>query len=98
VNCGIGHRRGPDPALLWLWRRPETTAPSQPLAWEPPYAAGAAQQMAKDKKKKKKKKEGYFGGGSGHLGKKNPRVILGLGPPQERRSRCRGGQSIKKPI
>jgi len=38
------------------------TAPIQPLAWEPPYAAGAAQEIAtttttKDKKKKKKKKE-----------------------------------------
>jgi len=31
-----------DPALLWLWRRPVATAPIQPLAWEPPYAAGAA--------------------------------------------------------
>ena len=37
------------------------TAPIQPLAWEPPYAAGAAQEIAtkrqKDKKTKKKKKE-----------------------------------------
>ena len=31
-----------DPALLWLWRRPAATAPIRPLAWEPPYAAGAA--------------------------------------------------------
>ena len=31
-----------DPALLWLWRRPVATAPTGPLAWEPPYAAGAA--------------------------------------------------------
>ena len=30
------------------------TAPIQPLAWEPPYAAGAAQEMAKKKKKKTK--------------------------------------------
>ena len=22
VSCGIGHRRGWDPALLWLWRMP----------------------------------------------------------------------------
>ena len=34
-------------ALLWLWRRPVATAPIQPLAWEPPYAAGAAQEMPK---------------------------------------------------
>ena len=48
-------------SLLWLWRRPVDTAPIQPLAWEPPYAAGAAQEIAttttttttKDKKKKK---------------------------------------------
>uniref|UniRef100_A0A8D1BHD7 Cytosolic iron-sulfur assembly component 3 n=1 Tax=Sus scrofa TaxID=9823 RepID=A0A8D1BHD7_PIG len=54
----LGCRRGSDPALLWLWRRPVATAPIQPLAWEPPYAAGAAQEIAtttKDKKKKKRK-------------------------------------------
>jgi len=50
--------------LLWLWRRPVATAPIQPLAWEPPYAAGAAQEIAttttttkKDKKTKDKKKK-----------------------------------------
>ena len=31
-----------DPALLWLWRRPAATAPTRPLASEPPYAAGVA--------------------------------------------------------
>ena len=31
-----------DPALLWLWRRLAATAPTGPLAWEPPYATGAA--------------------------------------------------------
>ena len=40
-----------DPALLWLWHRPATTALIQPLAWEPPYGAGAAQEMAKRQKK-----------------------------------------------
>ena len=52
VSCGVGCRPGSDPEFLWLWRRPAATAPIRPLAWEPPYAAGAAQQMAKDKKKK----------------------------------------------
>jgi len=56
VSCGVGCRRGSDPALLWLWRRPVATAPIRPLAWEPPYAAGAAQEIAKRQKKKKKKK------------------------------------------
>ena len=44
---GVGCRRGLDPVLLWLWRRPVATAPIRPLAWEPPYAAGAAQEIAK---------------------------------------------------
>ena len=64
MSCGVGCRRGSDPMLLWLWRRLVATAPIQPLAWEPPYAAGAAQEIAtttttttttkrqKDKKKK----------------------------------------------
>ena len=52
--------------MLWLWRRPVATAPIQPLAWEPPYAAGAAQEIAttttttkRQKTKKKKKKKTY---------------------------------------
>ena len=52
VSCGVGCRRGSDPVLLWLWRRLAATAPIRPLAWEPPYAAGAAQEMAKKKDKK----------------------------------------------
>ena len=39
-----------DPVLLWLWRRLAATAPIRPIAWEPPYAAGAAQEMAKRQK------------------------------------------------
>ena len=50
VSCGVGHRRGSDPALLWLWRGPVATAPIRPLAWEPPCAAGAAQEIEKKKK------------------------------------------------
>ena len=54
MSCGVGRRRGLDPAVLWLWRRLVATAPMRPLAWEPPYAAGTAQEMAKKTKKKKK--------------------------------------------
>ena len=64
MSCGVGCRRGSDPALLWLWRRPVATAPIQPLPWEPPYATGAAQEIAtttttttKDKRQKKKKEK-----------------------------------------
>ena len=42
VSCGVGHRRGSDPALLWLWCRPAAVALIGPLAWEPPYATSAA--------------------------------------------------------
>ena len=55
MSCGVGCRRGSDPALLWLWRRPVATAPIRPLAWETPYAVGAAQEMATRQKKRKKK-------------------------------------------
>ena len=41
VSCGVGHRRGLDPAWLWLWWRPAAVAPTGPVAWEPPQAAGA---------------------------------------------------------
>ena len=54
MSCGVGCRRGSNPVLLWLWRRSVATAPIQPLAWEPPYAAGAAQRNSKETKKKKK--------------------------------------------
>jgi len=57
VSCGVGHRHGSDPTLLWLWRRLVATAPIRPLAWEPPYTAGVALEKAKRPKKKKKKKK-----------------------------------------
>ena len=42
MSCGVGHRLGSDPALLWLCHRLAATAPIRPLTWEPPYAAGVA--------------------------------------------------------
>ena len=43
MGCGVGCRHVSDPLLLWLWCRPAAaTARIRPLAWEPPYAAGAA--------------------------------------------------------
>ena len=50
MSCGVGHRLGSDSTLLWFWRSPEATAPIRPLAWEPPYAAGAALEKAKRQK------------------------------------------------
>ena len=51
MSCGVGRRRGSDPALLWLWHRSVAAAQIGPLAWEPPYAAGAALENAKRLKK-----------------------------------------------
>ena len=50
MSCGVGCRRGSDPVLLWLWRRPAAIAPIRPLAWEPPYATGVALEKTKKKK------------------------------------------------
>ena len=52
MSCGVGRIRGSDPALLWLWCRLAAVALIGPLAWEPPYAAGAALKRQKTKKKK----------------------------------------------
>ena len=38
----MGHRRGSDSVLLWLSGRLVAADLIGPLAWEPPYAAGAA--------------------------------------------------------
>ena len=47
MSCGVGRRHGSD--LVWLGRRPVATALIGPLAWEPPYAAGAALEKKKIK-------------------------------------------------
>ena len=49
MSRGVGHRHGLDPVLLWLWCRPVATGPIRPLAWEPPYAAGAALEKTMNK-------------------------------------------------
>ena len=53
TSCGAGPRLCPDLALPWLWRRPETAALIQTLAWEPPYAMEVALEKAKRQKKKR---------------------------------------------
>ena len=50
MSCGVGHRRGLDRPLLWLWQRPAAVAPIRPLAWEPPHAVGEALKRQKTKK------------------------------------------------
>ena len=52
MSCGVGHRRGSDPELLWLWCRPVATALIGPLAREPPCATGVALKKKKRPKNK----------------------------------------------
>ena len=49
VSCGVGHRKGSDSALLWLWRMPAGTALTWQLACELPYAEGVALKRQKNK-------------------------------------------------
>ena len=47
MSCGVGRRRGSDPALLWC--RQAAAAPIRPLALEPPYAMSLALEKTKKK-------------------------------------------------
>ena len=51
VSCGVGCRRGLDPALLWLWCRPAAPTLICSLAWELPHAVGAALKRQKKKER-----------------------------------------------
>ena len=42
TSCGVGHRHGLDPKLLWPWRRLAAVAPIWPPTLELPCAKGAA--------------------------------------------------------
>ena len=55
MSCGVSHRCGSDPTLLWLWYGLAAVAPIRPLAWELPYAEGAA---LKSKKQKRQQQRG----------------------------------------
>ena len=57
MRCGVGHRHGSDPELLWLWHRPSGEAPIGPLAWELPYATSVALKSQKKKKKRERERE-----------------------------------------
>ena len=67
MSCGVGHRHGLDPSLLWLWWRPAAVALSRPLAWELLYVTGVALKSKKKKKLKVKRDEinnTFFWGGA----------------------------------
>lgn len=65
VGCGIGHRVGSDPVLLWQWRRPAAAALIRPLIWELPCAAGAALKKREREKPDKPAETPWRGQGLG---------------------------------
>ena len=71
MSYGVGHRHGSDLALLWLWHRLAATAQISPLAWEPPYAAGAALKGQKSKDKKTEALNRHFSKEDRHMAKKH---------------------------
>ena len=60
ISCGVGHRCGSDPTLLWLWCRPAAVVPVQPLAWELPHAVGVALKSKRKKKKRNSTVKGHL--------------------------------------
>ena len=60
VNCDVGCRRGLDPELLWLWCRPEATAPIGPLSLGTAICLRCGPKKKKDNKKKKRKLNQYI--------------------------------------
>ena len=58
MSCGVGRSHSLDLVWpwLWLWCRPVAVAPIRPLAWEPPYAAGAALERQTNKQTNKQTK------------------------------------------
>ena len=58
MSCGIGHRCGLDPSLLWLWCRRAAVALIRPLPWELPYAMGGGPPK-KEKKASPQKPQCY---------------------------------------
>ena len=49
MSCSVGHRRGLDLPLPWLWCMPAAVAPIGPLAWEPQNAAGAVRKKERNR-------------------------------------------------
>ena len=70
MSCGVGHRRGLDLLLLWPWHRLVAIALLQPLAWEPPYAAGVALEKTHTHTQKSKEKKRNGDQRKNEIGKK----------------------------
>ena len=80
MSYGVYHKHGLDLALLWLWCRPATVAPIQPLFWEFPYVPYKA-----TKQNKQKFLEENIGKTFSDINLTN--VFLGLSPKQSIRNK-----------
>ena len=80
MSYGVYHKHGLDLALLWLWCRPATVAPIQPLSWESPYVPYKA-----TKQNKQKFLEENIGKTFSDINLTN--VFLGLSPKQSIRNK-----------
>ena len=56
MSCGVGHKLGSDPILLWLWHRLADVPPLPPLPWELQYAVGVALKSTPTPKKNYERK------------------------------------------
>ena len=70
MSCGIGLGLGLDLVWLWLWYRLAAIAPSQPLAWEFPYAVGAVLKKQKTPEKTRLKRLDSGGQLAGYSGQR----------------------------
>ena len=52
MSCGVGHRHGSDPMLLWLWYRLVAKVLIRPLVWELPYCLKFGNNQKKQNKTK----------------------------------------------
>ena len=57
MSCGVGHRCGKDPELMWLWPRLAAVALIWLLAWEFSYAAPVALKRSKQQQQQQQKKQ-----------------------------------------
>ena len=55
MTWGVGGRRGSDPTLLWLWRRPAATAPIRSPSLGTSICRGSGPRNSNNNNKKKKR-------------------------------------------
>ena len=57
MSCGVGHRRGSDPTLLWPWLRLVATDPTEPPSLGTSICRKCGPKKTEKQKTKKKEKK-----------------------------------------